>query len=424
MPNGTENDKIRMNENEKQKQLRKHKAIATGLFVLMAVVYFVLAYLTKYYPQNWMFYVKAFAEAGMVGALADWFAVTALFRYPFGLKIPHTNLIEKSKDAIGENLGNFVTDNFLTPSTIRPYIEKLDVMKFALNWLESSKNQQIVSEQIVGLSHYIIANLDDKTVVDAIAKKGSNLLDDLPYHIWLSDGLQYMIENAEHNRLLDILLPKAKDYVEDNRLLIYNKVVEKQPLLKLVGGKAVTNQLISGITSFLDDVKENATHPIRAEIEDKLKETAGRIKTEPSWREKIENIKNQFITYEKIRQYAEDAWLKLKEEALHNLEDKDSKIWTYITNEMSKWVDNIREDKDWQQKINGWVRQMLYKQALKNSSEVGGIITRTVADWDGKELSEKLELEVGKDLQYIRVNGTLVGGLVGVIIYTLTHFLI
>src|SRR5690606_33578273 len=188
--------------------------------------------------------------------------------------------------------------------------------------------------------------------------------------------------------------------------------------------KAVTNQLISGITSFLDDVQENETHPIRAEIEDKLKENVHQIKTEKIWIDKIENIKNQFITYDKIRQYADDAWQKLKEEALNNLGNKDSKIGIYIQNEMSKWVDNIRKDQVWQQKINGWVRQMLYKQALKNSSEVSGIISRTVANWDGKELSQKLELEVGKDLQYIRINGTLVGGLVGVIIYTLTHFLI
>ena len=410
--------------NDKHAQLRKHKFIATGLFILMAVIYFILVYLTKHHPQQWMFYVKAFSEAGMVGALADWFAVTALFRYPMGLKIPHTNLIEKSKNRIGENLGSFVTDNFLTPSTIRPYIEKLDAMKFVLNWLETPKNQQTVSSQIVSLSHYIITNLDDKTVVDAITKKGIQLLDDLPYHIWLSDGLQYMIKNNEHNRLLDILLPKAKDYVENNRSLIYEKVVEKQPLLKLVGGKTVTNQLISGITSFLDDVEENPNHPIRTEIEDKLNETALQIKTEQNWKDKINVVKNQFITHEKINQYAEEAWVKLKKETLNKLEDEQSNIRTYIDKELSKWVTSIQENANWQQKINGWIRQMLYKQALKNSKEVSGIISRTVANWDGKELSDKLELEVGKDLQYIRVNGTLVGGLVGVVIYDLTEWLL
>lgn len=410
--------------NDKHAQLRKHKFIATGLFILMAVIYFILVYLTKHHPQQWMFYVKAFSEAGMVGALADWFAVTALFRYPLGLKIPHTNLIEKSKNRIGENLGSFVTDNFLTPSTIRPYIEKLDAMKFVLNWLETPKNQQTVSSQIVSLSHYIITNLDDKTVVDAITKKGIQLLADLPYHIWLSDGLQYMIKNNEHNRLLDILLPKAKDYVENNRSLIYEKVVEKQPLLKLVGGKTVTNQLISGITSFLDDVEENPNHPIRTEIEDKLNETALQIKTEQNWKDKINVVKNQFITHEKINQYAEEAWVKLKKETLNKLEDEQYNIRTYIDKELSKWVTSIQENADWQQKINGWIRQMLYKQALKNSKEVSGIISRTVANWDGKELSDKLELEVGKDLQYIRVNGTLVGGLVGVVIYVLTEWLL
>src|SRR5690606_11114489 len=132
---------------------------------------------------------------------------------------------------------------------------------------------------------------------DVIAKKGDELMGDLPYNVWLSDGLQYMIDNNEHNRLLNILLPKAKDYVENNRVLIYDKVVEKQPLLKLVGGRTITNQLISAITSFLDDVQENQAHPVRAEIVDKLKENLHRIKTDQSWIDKIGNIKNQFITY-------------------------------------------------------------------------------------------------------------------------------
>lgn len=410
--------------NDKQKQLRKHKLIATGLFVLMAIIYFSLAYLIKYHPQNWMFYVKAFAEAGMVGALADWFAVTALFRYPFGVKIPHTNLIEKSKDAIGENLGQFVTENFLTPATIRPYIEKIQVTKFAVNWLDNTGNQQLVIEQMTSLAHYVVVNLDDKILVDNAVKKVKNLIDDLPIHLWLSDGLHYMIQKNEHHQLLDVLLPKAKLYVENNRAMIYDKVVEKQPLLKLVGGKAVTNQLIAGVVSLLEDVQENPKHPLRGEIEDKLINVAERIKTDVHWQEKIRLTKNQFITDEKISKYLEEAWVKLKSETLESLQNKSSKIHIYLQSESPKWINQLKNNLDWQQKIDGWVRRTLYQKALKNSHEVAAVIEKTVAQWDGKELSEKLELEVGKDLQFIRINGTLVGGFVGLVIYLITHFLI
>ena len=153
-----------MTEQQKIQNLKKHKAIATGLFLFMAVVYFAMVYLDQHMNAKWIGYVEAFAEAGMVGALADWFAVTALFRYPLGLKIPHTNLIENSQKAIGDNLGHFVTDNFLTPSTIRPYIEKLEVVKYAADWLNKPSNQEGLQEELINFSKKIITDLDDKDI--------------------------------------------------------------------------------------------------------------------------------------------------------------------------------------------------------------------------------------------------------------------
>src|SRR5690606_14113122 len=155
----------------KRQQLRKHKRLATGLFFFMALVYGVMVYLKYFDARPWMGYVEAFSEAGMVGALADWFAVTALFRHPLGIPIPHTNIIERKKDDLGQNLGKFVKDNFLNSENIRPYIEKLDVVKFVSAWLGKSSSQKVLEEEIVNLIKKIIADLKDEEVEAFLANK-------------------------------------------------------------------------------------------------------------------------------------------------------------------------------------------------------------------------------------------------------------
>ena len=202
-----------MTELEKKQSLRKHKSIATGLFLLMAIVYGTMVYLGTQSEAKWIGYVEAFSEAAMVGALADWFAVTALFRYPLGLKIPHTNLIERSKNAIGDNLGVFVTENFLTPNTIRPYIEKLNVVKFVSDWLNKPQNQEILQEELTGFVQKIIKDLEDKEVVHFITTKGDEILKQFNLQDLASSTIEYIIEKDKHNEILDVVLPKAKAYI-------------------------------------------------------------------------------------------------------------------------------------------------------------------------------------------------------------------
>ncbi|MBW3519634.1 DUF445 domain-containing protein [Flavobacterium sp. NKUCC04_CG] len=409
---------------DKKKQLRKHKRIATGLFIAMMLIYFLMVFLLKHQPQTWMNYVQAFSEAAMVGALADWFAVTALFRYPMGIRIPHTNLIENSKNSIGDNLGNFVTDNFLTSENIRPYIEKIDLALFASTWMENPKNQQILEREINHILQKIITNLDDTTVVHFLTIKAHEGIRAIPIQNLVSQGLIYAIENNEHNRLIDLILPEAKNYVEQNREEIYHKVTEKKPILGLIGGKAVTNQLISGILAFFDEIEKNPDHKIRIELTSRLLDLTQEINSSESWKQKFDDILEQFITPEKISSYLSELVDTLKEELLDQLNDPNSPVSTYIHNNIKQLTSQLKNDENTKVKINTWVQHSLYKMILNNTQEVGNLIRKTVGNWDGKELSEKLELEVGKDLQFIRINGTLVGGLVGLIIYMITHWII
>src|SRR5690606_22336863 len=220
-----------MNDHLKKSHLKKHKMLATGLFVLMAVVYILMMYLLKNHPQKWMEYVRAFSEAGMVGALADWFAVTALFKYPLGIKIPHTNLITNNKDSLGANLGDFVSTNFLTSDTIRPYINKLSISEYLNDWLSKKKNQELIYSESCKIIKRIVHNLNDESIARFLANKGFELTNEIKLEKLAATSLLYLIEEKEHERLLNIILPQAQQYVEKNRELIYKKVIEKQPIL-------------------------------------------------------------------------------------------------------------------------------------------------------------------------------------------------
>lgn len=408
----------------KKTQLQKHKLMATGLFVLMACIYIIMMYFLKHNPKSWMEYVRAFSEAGMVGALADWFAVTALFKYPLGIKIPHTNLITKNKNKLGTNLGTFVSDNFLTATTIRPYINQLNISAYLINWLNSDKNKTILVTEINNLIKNIITNLNNKTVTNLLTNKALELSNEIKLEKIAATGLHYLLEKNEQNRLINIILPKAKLYVENNRDLIYLKVVEKQPILGLIGGKSVTNQLISGITTFFNEIEQNPQHEIRQTITKHLYELVIDLNKNEEWQLKFNAMKNEFLSHEKISEYTNAIWQQLKTDTLESLNNAQSTLNQYISENVNELINTFKNDVVLQESINNYAKQYIYKLVLKNSNEVGKIIQQTVEKWDGQELSEKLELEVGKDLQYIRINGTLVGGLVGLLIYTLTQFFI
>ena len=407
----------------KKAQLRLHKRIATGLFLIMAVVYLFMVYLLKYSPANWMGYVKAFSEAAMVGALADWFAVTALFRHPMGIKIPHTNLIENKKNDIGDNLGSFVTDNFLTSETIRPYINKLEVAPFLTTWLNHPKNQQLLERELVLLLQAIVRDLNEKQALDFLATKAQQGIDQINLQHLVGLGINYAMEQEEHNRFITLVIPKIWNFVESHRTEIYDQIIEKKPLLGLVGGKTVTNQLIKGLLAFLEDIQTDQQHKVRTEIALQLTQLAQEISTSPAWKDKLQHLLHQFIPEEMIHRYLAEFWVTAKQTLFNQLEDEASTFRIYIKRSIQSLAKQLEEDKDLQNRLNQWTQVSLYRLALRNTQEVSTLIRNTVEQWDGRELSDKLELEVGKDLQFIRINGTLVGGLVGLLIYCITQLL-
>jgi uncharacterized membrane-anchored protein YjiN (DUF445 family) len=412
-----------MNDEAKRKQLRKYKAFATGLFLLMAVVFIATTLLQKNIDSHWIGYVRAFSEAAMVGALADWFAVTALFRHPLGLPIPHTNLIENSKQRLGDNLGSFVVSNFLSPQNIRPYIQKLKISGFVGEWLGKKKNQEILIKNLSDIVLDILNKLDDSAVSHFISKKVQEMTDDIKLNKIVGNGIGYIIEKNDHQRMVTNLSSQIKNYIIENDEMIKERVKKgSYTFIPSFVDNKIADKIAVGLSDFFREIEEDPQHEIRTLITQKIYEFSVDLKEDPKWDEEFKNIKNDLLKGNKLEEYSNDIWVSIKNTLKNELQEEQSTLKMYLSRNLNEFSENLKSDENLQNKIDDWVRVTAYKYILKNTHQFGNLISSTVGNWQGKELSEKLELEVGKDLQFIRVNGTLVGGLVGLIIYTISHF--
>ena len=414
-----------MNDEAKRKQLRKYKAFATGLFVLMAIVFIIMTIFQKTNDSHWIGYVRAFSEAAMVGALADWFAVTALFRHPMGLPIPHTNLIENSKERLGDNLGSFVVSNFLSPQNIRPYIQKLKVSSFVGEWLVKEKNQEILIKNLSDIVLDILNKLDDSEVSHFISKKVSEMTDNIKLNAIIGNGINYLLDKNDHQRIVTNLSKQIKEYIIENDEMIQERVKKgSYSFIPSFVDNKIAEKISSGLSDFFKEVEENPEHEIRDLITKKIYEFSSDLKEDPKWENEFKDIKSNLLKNDKLNEYSNDIWISIKKTLMKELHDEKSSLKNYLSKNLNEFSQNLKTDESLQNKIDHWVRVTAYKYILKNTHQFGNLISSTVGNWQGKELSEKLELEVGKDLQFIRVNGTLVGGLVGLIIYTISHFFI
>lgn len=409
-------------DHHKRRQLTAHKRLATGLFLVMVLVYAAMVWLGRHQPAGWIGYVQAFAEAGMVGALADWFAVTALFHHPLGLPIPHTNLIERGKAAIGANLGDFVVSNFLNAATIRPYIAKLNVSGFAAAWLGREKNTGLLIQEGARLALELLRKTDEAQVAAFVAKRGGALLQELRLHIIVSNALGYFLDRRSETELVTLLARKVSGFIAENETLVREKVKAESPFF--VPGfvdRKLAERITSGLVAYFEEIASDPAHRIREELRTQLYHFASQLRTEPRWETEFRDLSASFLTEEKLFGYALAAWRSLKATLEAELQEPDSALARYLRRNLDEFQLRLEQDEQLQARIDGWIRHTAYRYILRNATQVSTLISSTIGNWPGRELSRKLELEVGKDLQFIRINGTIVGGAVGLLIYALTR---
>ncbi|MCA4134159.1 DUF445 domain-containing protein [Arthrobacter sp. M4] len=402
--------------------LRRMKSFALALLVVMAVVFAVSFALQKQYP--WLEYVRAAAEGGMVGALADWFAVTALFRYPLGLKIPHTAIIPRRKDQIGASLSNFVETNFLAEHVVQQKLESVDIARKVGAWLSAPGGAERVAKEggaIIRGAFTVLNDDDVQAVIEGMVRK--HLLAP-PWGPPVGRLAERVFAEGHHHTLIDLLVDRAVDWVEANHTTVNRLVSDRSPLWVpsfvdgLVGDKVYTE-----LYKFVLAVQSDPDHQVRQSIDTYLKDLARDLQHDPAMIARAESIKNQILGDPEVRELASRTWGTLKTALLTAVDDPDSELTQRFKTAVRDFGSRLVNDPELAGKVNAWIGDAAGYIVRTYRSDIAGVITDTVARWDAEETSRKIELQVGRDLQYIRINGTVVGSLAGVTIFAVAHLL-
>lgn len=412
------NATVDQEDSQKEKDLDRMKRNAL-ILLGFAVVLFVVA---NVYKIEWL---KAFSEAAMVGGIADWFAVVALFRHPLGIPIPHTALIPSNKDKIGENLGNFVSDEFLTREKLETKIEQFNVAVKASDWLIEEKNAGLVANLIVeNVIPGILKTIDDEQVKQFVQTQFSDKLSKLNFAEWIALGLDSLAKSEKQEELVTNVLKTLIVELENNKHLIQEKVKSSTPFLSFgLADKKITEGVFNGLYNFLEQAShEDST--IRKKINDYVMDFIIELKESPEMQQKVNELVLGFAKKEEVQDYISGIWLEIKTAIADDLAKKEeSSIKKSIANMIQSFGKGIQNDQLMMDKINNFVKNDLLSVLINNKKMIGDLISSTVKGWDTDEVSKKLELEIGSDLQYIRINGTLVGGLVGLLIYAVESIL-
>ncbi len=407
----------------KRRALRKMKAIATGALVLMAII-FVIAYLLQdRYP--WLGYVRAMAEAGMVGALADWFAVTALFRRPLGLPIPHTAIIPTRKDAIGSSLSEFVATNFLSESVVREKLAGFSVAKRIGEYLSRPEAAQRVTAELASAVRGISNVLSDDQVADLLESMARRKIAETKIGPPLGRISAEVFARGDHHPFVDMVAERCYEWIRDNYTAVSRVVSQRAPSWSpRFLDDMVADRIYNEVLTFARAVKDDPQHQLRQSLDTFLSEFAQDLQHDEATIERAESIKDQVVGNTEVRSLAASAWQSIKESLLRAAEDPDSPLRQSVVQGLLGFGRRLQEDPELTAKVDGWVADVAGYVARNHARNITGIIDDTVARWDGEATSRKIELQVGRDLQFIRINGTVVGALAGLVIYTFAQLVL
>jgi uncharacterized membrane-anchored protein YjiN (DUF445 family) len=412
----------RVDATTRARDLRRMKAFATGL-LLAATVVFVLA---RWWEVNdgpaWIGYVRAMAEAGMVGALADWFAVTALFRRPLGLPIPHTAIIPTKKDQLGDSLGDFVGENFLSEEVVRARLASVGVSSTVGGWVGQPENADRITAELANAARGVVTVLRDDDVQELIEQVLVRKLLEKPVGPPLGVVLQGVLADGSHHRIVDLVIDRAYDWISQNQEMVLRVVQQRAPSWSpRFVDSLIADRVFLEVQNFAWAVKTDPEHPLRKAVDTFLIEFAGDLQRDPETIERVERIKFQVVEHPDVQRFIGQAWSTVKKLVLDAAEDPSSALRTRVRDGLLALGKRLSDDAELRGKIDGWLLAAAGYVVRHYRHEITTLITDTVARWDAEETSRKVELQVGRDLQFIRINGTVVGALAGLVIYTVSQ---
>jgi uncharacterized membrane-anchored protein YjiN (DUF445 family) len=395
------------------------KRAATGLLVAMGALFARTRWLEPSYP--WLSYVKAFAEAAMVGGLADWFAVTALFRHPLGLPIPHTAIIPRNKDRIGEALANFINENFLIPSVVARRMRNIDVAAAAGRFLRSPAEGTRIRHGASRLIADIFEGLDDERLGGIVKGAIANRIEKMEVSPLLGHALASAINEDRHVPMLEAAIRWMARALDANEELIRQMVHKKANwVLKLAGLDAkLADAILDGLRKLTAEMSTDPAHPVRVKAEEALAQLANDLQTKPETRARVEEMKEQLLANRSVALWIDTLWQKGREAIIKAARNPDAALAGRLGEVLRSMGASLEQDARIRSAINQFVRRAAAGMAQSYGSSIVKLVSETIRGWDARTVTARLEAAVGRDLQYIRINGTLVGGLVGVAIHAL-----
>lgn len=403
--------------------LARMRSIATGLLILMAAVFVAASLGQGRWPglAPGLAYVRAFAEAAMVGACADWFAVTALFRRPFGLPIPHTGIIPRNKDRIGQALGGFIADNFLTEAVLEEKLRRLEVARWGGDWLRRPENAQKTARRIAVALPKLLSALPAGAVRDLVGSGALAAVRAAPAAPVLARLLDSLWRDGRGERLIERAIDLAAAYLAERGEDIETQVARQAPAwLPRWVDRAIASRLAKGLLQAMQDMRD-PEHPWRAKLRESIEDYIRRLAEEPVLQAEVEGWKQRLMDDPSVRAQAADLWAAFEASFSATLAAEPRAVAERLERTLVALGVWLAEDAGAQRRLNDGAQLLVRRVIAPRRHEIGLFVAQVVASWDARSLTDKLELQVGKDLQYIRVNGTIVGGLVGLAIYGLAQ---
>jgi uncharacterized membrane-anchored protein YjiN (DUF445 family) len=401
----------------RRRALRRMRSVALGLLLLAALIY--LATLDR--AGAWA-YVHATAEAAMVGAIADWFAVTALFRHPLGLPIPHTAIIPERKNSLARSLQQFVTENFLSEDVIRIRVADADVSRRVGEWVSQRKHAERIIDEAATLAKMGLTRVRDEDVSALIATELLPRLAEEPLSEVAGRLLGDVISEQAHHGLVDIALAEAHRWLDGNEEAVAAALNSRAPWWTPKWlDERVVHRLHLEATAWVADIKDDPEHPARHALDNLLAQLADDLQHDPGTIERAERLKQRVLSQPQVAAAATSLWNAIRRALIESLETPDSAVKARAVTALTDFGEKLTHDDVLRRRIDAYAADAAAFMVDRYGDEVTTVITDTIERWDGKEAARRIELHVGRDLQFIRINGTIIGGLAGLTIYALTQ---
>jgi len=402
-------------ESLKQAQLRRMKWIATSLLGVVLIVLAVTTALAPVYPS--LRWVRAFAEAATVGAIADWFAVVALFRHPLGLPIPHTAIIPRNKDRIARSLGRFIEQNFLTPENIVRKLQERHIAREIGAWLSQGANSKALTERISSFIPGLLSALEDDDMRRLLDRSITPQLERLDAAAAAGKVLELLTMEGRHQALLDSALKGIEHWVTQNRALLLGKFGEMSRFTPAFVNRYIINRFVAGVIELLHQVAENPDHELRTRFDLATRKFIDDLRHSPEYSAQAEALKQDLLAHLKTQTYYADLWREGRRRLLADLESEHSVIRSQLCEVLAALGTGLARDEPLQGKLDAWIVRTIRSFTTRHRHQISALIEEIIRGWNPSEVAEKAELEIGRDLQYIRINGMLVGGTVGLVLH-------